>query len=312
MDGLKSLNMADHDKIISVAFSTYQANLRCGRSYLCSVFILTQGRREKPQDVTTSTFIPNNDNPSRTVDSQHIWHTELSDDSLDELQTVKLQDEGVQMRKRMRPPVTDGHSLYFTPVWEDQGERDAMDQKDGSPPRKKRAAPKTRSQSLKTLFITSPRVWDQEDRRAHPSAPTASSQNFSDEFAATKCKPNQSPLFRNPVITKPPSYSHGKHIVEDRTQQEDNSLIKYQGFVTSQESVQPSTVPLARTTMEKLVAFRCEPSSTKSKKAARAWWTSSGRPINESLQKRRGADTETLYEPQACAPDATVSELSKE
>jgi len=163
-------------------------------------------------------------------------------------------------------------------------------------PKDRRASCKKRSYYLGAQLITPPQAWDQEEHHPRPSTPIAPSYRSNNGSSAAKCKANLNPAFKNPLITKPSLRPGSKHIDEDETQQEDDSLIKYQGFITSQESAQPSSGRLAKTTMEKLTAFRCEPSSIKSKEAAKAWWISSGRPINEGSTKKRRVNVKTTPE----------------
>jgi len=217
----------------------------------------------------------------------------------------------IQNRKRERSQTVNGRSMPFTPVWryEDNDEKDDMHIIDDDPLKKREAAPKNRSKSSNSRIINPARA--KEEQRAPPSMPTASRKRSKDGSSAVKRKTNQNPnpVFKNPVITKPSSRSCSKNTAENETRQEDDSLIRYQGFVTSQESVQPSSGVPARTTMEKLAAFRYAPSSIKSKEAAKEWWITSGRPINESPFKTPESGIEAIHKHPAMSVDVDIDLL---
>lgn len=257
---------------------------------------------------TMSSFTPINHSSSRTVDPQQtLWDFELGDDSLYNLPDDNIPGDGAK-KKRKGPETAKGRSVSFTPVWsyEDDGDKSTMNRADDGPPNKKRAALKSRSQSSNAQLIARPQGGQEEAQNTHSSTPTGSSRKTKNGSSCPKRKASSNPVFKNPVITKPSSSSHSKKITMDEPKLlgEEDPTIKYQGFMTTQESVQSSSSYLAQTTLEKLAAFRCRPSSTKTREAARSWWTSSGRPIHEGPPDNRESDMVMLHEPQTVSEDA--------
>jgi len=261
-----------------------------------------------------STLNPINYNPTRTVElHSNLYHHGFESNSPYNSHGVTADNKNVQKRQRKLPQAVENCSISFTPPREHKGDGNisAIHRLGSGPSRRERTDSNKRKPSSKSQIIT-PKPWVQEKYTYSSIATTSSTNSLKGSSTAKyKTNTNPNPLFKESIITKLSSCGNIRHAVKENSHKVEDSSIKHQGFVTSRESVQTSSSLLTKTTMDKLAAFGCQPSSVESREAARAWWSSSGRPINEAPSKEYRPSLEIPREHPAIAVDIETPETSK-
>jgi hypothetical protein len=193
-------------------------------------------------------------------------------------------------KSRKRSAALGGRPVSFTPLWEYEDEGDLPQHNrsvalEESTPKRKRAAPKKRAESMVVPRDTLLQTWEHngdvvedEPQDSHLTTPPDSA--IRRKSAVASKKKVQNPPFQNPVITKPSAararVAKEMHPIQPSTQ--------YQGFTTTEQQV-----GLAKTTLEKLGTFRYNPSQNDDQ--------SSRRPMPLPNRGNPEPDLPSVYQP---------------
>jgi hypothetical protein len=230
----------------------------------------------------TTSFTPINPNRPQFQTSNPLRRG-LEGDTLFDLHEELVSEISTQIAKKRKTTHTKGRVVSSGQVQEHGDDRDQVDGTNEGPfqvssPKRKKATPTQRSQSLQAPPMPLPKVWKQvrddttiQDRENPLGQASQLSAQFTPPDSGKRKKSRagsliqqnkgkQKELFHDSAIIKP-SISQRK----DLTQETPSSkyMINHRGWTTTEENLKssPASVVLAKTTLEKLAAFRYRPAS---------------------------------------------------